>query len=85
MNERAVSYINVSFLSCDYKQSLHVEYSTQYIGRGLLLTICACHSWAMALNLSLSKSVDSMQDWKGIRTKAEQVSNMKFDITNDGR
>jgi hypothetical protein len=30
------------------------------------LTICACYSWEMALNIDIDASFNKMYDWKGI-------------------
>lgn len=50
---------------------------------GLRLTVCACYSWEMSLNVSLDASFDNVQDCKGIQENAGQVNDMKVYVTND--
>jgi hypothetical protein len=57
--------------------------STPHRGGNLRLTICACDSWGMALNVGFSSSVDNTYDWKGIREKERDVNSTKAYIKND--
>jgi hypothetical protein len=54
-----------------------------YKGGSLQLTIYACYSWEIALNIGPDASFNNMQDWKGIPEKAREVTSMKASITND--
>lgn len=55
-----------------------------YKGNGLRVTISACSSCEMALNVCLYLSSNNTQDRKGIREKSGEVNSTKAYITNDG-
>jgi hypothetical protein len=42
-------------------------YGMLYKGDGLRMSICACYSLEMALNIDLDVSFDNMQDCEGIQ------------------
>jgi hypothetical protein len=58
------SYLNVGMCSvtCYTKETF------------LRLTICACSSWEMALNVGINALFENMQDRKGIRGKTVEVN-----------
>jgi hypothetical protein len=47
------------------------------------LTICACLSLEMTLNVGLDISFNTMYDWEGIRKNAGEVNSMETSLTND--
>jgi hypothetical protein len=54
-----------------------------YQGEGLRFTIFACYLWEIALNVGPDRSLDSMQDRKGIRENTEEVNSTEALVTND--
>jgi hypothetical protein len=54
--------LSLSCLSSEYWQYFNILYE----GVDLQLTICACYSWGMALNVSIIASLCNIWDWKGM-------------------
>jgi hypothetical protein len=44
------------------------------------MTISACYSWEMALNVGRDISFDNMWEWKGIRDKAGEVNSTRLPV-----